>query len=120
MRRPPLTVLIALGAVGILSLSVPRPALALTYYLSSDLGVHGVFHLCKYSNGVVYSFNALQLCPLQVQDNGPPGVGAGNLVGFKTGEYVDGMTKVCVYNVMGKLKSIRIGSVDMCPLSYNF
>ncbi len=30
------------------------------------------------------------------------------------------MTKVCVYNVMGQKQALRIGSIELCPLSYNF
>lgn len=120
MRRASLAVLVAVGALPIFLLGGAPRARAATYYLSKDLGVHGLFHLCRYSNGIVYSFKATQLCPLQVQDNGPPGVGAGNMVGFKAGEYRDGMTKVCVYNVFGKLKTVRIGGMQLCPLTYRF
>lgn len=109
-----------LCAAGALMFIIPVPASALNYYLSSDLGVHGLFHLCQYSDGNVYSFNATQLCPLQISDNGPPTAASGSSTGYKAGEYVDGMTKVCVYNVLGTLKSIRIGAVELCPQTYNF
>jgi hypothetical protein len=98
------------------------PAWGLDYYLQQDLGVQGLFHLCRYSNGKVYSFNATTLCPLQVQDNGPPAFAGSppQRVGFKAGEYMDGMTKVCVYNVLGDSQAIRIGAVELCPLTHNF
>jgi len=99
------------------------PVWSLSYFLAQDLGVHGQFHLCKYSNGKVYSVNAIDLCPLQVQDEGPPAVGSyqpPSQLGFKTGEYLDGMTKVCVYNVLGHTEGLRIGAVEMCPLSHDF
>lgn len=107
---------------GIMLLGAAFPAWGLTYYLSQDLGVHGLFHVCKYSNGKLYSFNATELCPTQVEDEGPP---AGSYsppsrTGFKTGEYMDGMTKVCVYNVLGNTEAIRIGGTELCPLSHNF
>lgn len=100
-----------------------HPASALTYFLSQDLGVRGQFHLCQYSNGKVYSFNATDLCPMQVNDDGPANFGGGGSIkqqGFKSGEYQDGMTKVCVYNVMGRSEALRISSVGICPLNYEF
>jgi hypothetical protein len=109
--------------LGIISIGAALPAWGLTYYLSQDLGVHGLFHVCRYSNGKLYSFNATDLCPLQVEDDGQPAVGAyqpPKQTGFKTGEYMDGMTKVCVYDVLGHTEAIRIGSAELCPLSHNF
>jgi len=117
MRRRTPTALIAVGSA---LLGGATPAWSLNYCLSSDLGVHGLYHLCKYSNGKIYSFNATQLCPLQVTDDGPAQYSNGNMVGFKAGEYQDGMTKVCVYKVSGSLESIRIGAMETCPLTYNF
>jgi hypothetical protein len=101
---------------------VPAPASALDYYLQTDLGIHGMYHLCRYTNGQVYSYNATQLCPLSVSDNvnGPSMPNAPRKTGFKTGEYMDGMTKVCVYNVLGQTAAIRIGAVALCPLSHEF
>lgn len=116
-----------MSAIRILGASVllfcAYSASALTYFLSQDIGVRGQFHLCKYTNGEVYSFNATDLCPLQVDDDGPANLGGGSStkqMGFKTGEYVDGMTKVCVYSVMGRTEAVRIGSVELCPLTYEF
>jgi hypothetical protein len=94
------------------------PASAIPYFLSQDLGIHGQFHLCKYSNGKVYSFNTTDLCPLQVNDEGPPA--SSKQQGFKSGEYQDGMTKVCVYNVMGRTEALRISSTSICPLNHEF
>ena len=66
-------------------------------------------------------FNATQWCPLQISDDVPPAYSSGGgTIGFKAGEHHDGMTKVCVYNVIGKLEAIRIGSVDVCPMSHTF
>jgi hypothetical protein len=98
------------------------PAYALTYYLSQDLGVQGLQHLCRYSNGKIYSVNAAELCPMQVEDQGLPANSGYQpvQVGFKTGEYMDGMTKVCVYNVLGHAEAIRVGGAELCPLSHNF
>jgi hypothetical protein len=93
------------------------PSLALTYFLEQDLGVEGFQHYCRYSNDRTYSVNATQLCPLSLQDTGP-GIGEGT--GFKQGEYRDGLTKVCVYSVLGHQKAIRIDGTDLCPLTYDF
>jgi hypothetical protein len=45
-------------------------AFGMTQFLSSDLGVHGNEHWCKYSNNIVYSIDAISLCPLQIEDSG--------------------------------------------------
>lgn len=116
MRRS-ILMIFAAASVGLL---VSSPAFSLDYYLSQDLGVHGLYHLCEYSNGRVYSFNATDLCPLQVSDDAPPPSMSMGQMGFYAGEYQDGMTKVCVYNVMGTKEAIRISSVGLCPQTYNF
>ncbi|WP_295530945.1 hypothetical protein [Novosphingobium sp. Chol11] len=90
----------------------------MTYYLQKDLGVQGNQHFCKYSNGKVYSFNATELCQMSVEDDSI--TGSGRTTGLKSGEYQDGMTKICVYDVLGVKQALRIGSVELCPLSYQF
>ena len=82
--------------------------------------MHGLFHLCQYSDGKVYSFNATQLCPLQISQDGTQTSGTVGPVGFKAGEYMDGMTKVCVYNVLGNTKAVRVGGTEICPQTYQF
>lgn len=96
---------------------IPIPSFAWTYYLQQDLGVQGLVHLCRYSNGKAYSFNATELCPLSIEDSAQ-GFGQGQ--GFLQGEYQDGMTKVCVYDVMGENKAIRLPSTSLCPPNSRF
>lgn len=99
------------------------PAFALTYYLTQDLGVRGNQHLCKYSNGKIYTVNATELCPLQVEDNGPANVPNSQNIkqtGFLKGQYQDGMTKVCIYEVLGRREGIRLNSYEICPITYDF
>ncbi|MBS0168639.1 MAG: hypothetical protein JSR29_21390 [Nitrospira sp.] len=98
-------------------LVIPITTFAWTYYLQQDLGVQGLVHLCKYSNGKVYTVNAINLCPLSIEDSAQ-GFGQGQ--GFLQGEYQDGMTKVCVYDVMGENKAIRLPSTLLCPLNPTF
>lgn len=93
------------------------PSSAMTYFLQQDLGVHGLMHYCKYSNGKVYTVNATDLCPMQVEDS-PSGLGQGT--GFLQGEYQDGLTKVCVYDVLGQRRAVRLSSVSLCPQTYQF
>lgn len=118
--------IITAGFVGALlasALAFAGPASAMTYFLQKDLGVHDNQHLCKFSNGKVYAYNAIDLCPLQIEDDGPVNYGnqkAAKQTGFKSGEYQDGMTKVCVYSVMGRTEAIRLSSVELCPLTYDF
>lgn len=70
MRCASVVVLVAIGG---LMLGIFSAARSQTAFLSKDLGLHGLFHVCAYSNGKVYSFNATQLCPLQIANQGVPG-----------------------------------------------
>ena len=90
---------------------------AWTYYFVADLGVEDNQRLCKYNNGKVYTINANDLCEVSVEDSAA-GIGQG--VGFLKGAYPDGITKVCVYDVLGQNKALRIQSVGICPLNQNF
>lgn len=92
-------------------------AFAWTHNLEEDLGVRGVMRHCKYSNGKVYAVNAAEICKISIEDSAP-GFGQGQ--GFLKGEYQDGMTKVCVYDVLGEQKALRIGSTSICPLNPRF
>lgn len=94
------------------------PSQAMTYYFTRDLGLSGFQHLCEYSNGKTYSVNGTQMCPMSIEEDGI--ITNGSTPGFKAGEYQDGMTKVCVYNVMGSQRFLRINGMGLCPLSYNF
>ena len=98
-------------------LTTPLNALAWTYYLEADLGVRGLMRYCKYSNGRIYTVNAVEICQLSVEDSAP-GFGQGQ--GFLQGEYQDGMTKVCVYQVLGEKRALRIPSTSICPLNPSF
>lgn len=95
-----------------------QTANAMTYFLSEDLGVSGFQHLCRYSDGEIYAFKAVSLCPLSINVDGP--AFNGRVTGFHRGEYRDGLTKVCVYDVMGQQRFLRIDGVNLCPLSYDF
>jgi hypothetical protein len=98
-------------------LLLPLPALAWTYFLQADLGVRGLMRYCRYSNGRTYTVNATEICPISTEDSSP---GFGQGLGFLQGEYLDGMTKVCVYNVLGERKAIRLPSTSLCPLNQQF
>lgn len=92
-------------------------AVAWTHNLEQDLGVRGVMRYCKYSNGKVYTINAVEICQISIEDSAP-GFGQGQ--GFLKGEYQDGMTKVCVYDVLGQQKGLRISSTSICPIAPKF
>lgn len=96
-----------------LSLAFAFSAQAWTHNLVEDLGVRGVMRQCKYSNGKVYAVNAAEICQISIEDSAP-GFGKGQ--GFLKGEYEDGMTKVCVYDVLGEKRAIRINITSICPL----
>ena len=36
---------------------------------------------------------------------------------FKSGEYVSGLNKICIYDCMGSDTAITIGSTQLCPLT---
>ena len=100
-----------------LCLAMPLDALAWTYYLEADLGVRGLMQYCKYSNGKIYTVNAVEICQISVEDSAP-GFGQGQ--GFLKGEYQDGMTKVCIYEVLGERKALRVNGTSICPLNPKF
>lgn len=103
--------------IGLALLSTFSNAHAWPYNLVQDMGVSGVKRLCKYSNGKVYAVNATDLCSLSIEDSAP---GFGQGTGHLQGEYLDGMTKVCVYDVMGERRGLRLNSTSLCPLSPKF
>ena len=108
----------AIKAILILCILVmPLDARAWTYNLEADLGVRGLVRYCKYSNGKIYTVNSVEICQLSIQDSAP-GFGQGQ--GFLQGEYQDGMTKVCIYQVLGERKALRIPSTSICPLNPQF
>lgn len=99
------------------ALAFTANAQAWTHNLVEDLGVRGVMRHCKYSNGKIYAINAVEICQISIEDSAP---GFGEGVGFLKGEYQDGMTKVCVYDVLGEQRAIRIASTSICPLGPTF
>lgn len=103
--------------VVLLGSCVSLPAFAMTYFLQADLGVRGLMRYCKYSNGQTYTVNSTELCSMSIEDAAP---GFGRGAGFLQGEYQDGMTKVCVYQVLGERRALRLRSVDLCPLNPRF
>ena len=88
-----------------------------TVFLQLDLGVKGNVRYCKYSDGKTYTFDSMSLCQPSIQASAP-GMGVGN--GFLVGEYLDGMTKVCVFDVLGEKKATRVGAANLCPLTQKF
>lgn len=100
-----------------LAITFVTGAQAWTYNLVEDLGVRGLSRYCKYNNGAVYTVNAAEICQITVEDSAP-GFGQGQ--GFLKGEYEDGMTKVCVYDVLGDQRAIRINGTSICPLNAKF
>ena len=113
---------ILLFCVAVAGIIVAGSANAMTFQRTDDLGIHNGQHLCKYSNGKTYAFNLTDLCPLTVEDDNIATNTPGHVpvTGFKAGEYQDGMTKVCVYKVLGNEEAIRIGSTEICPLTQDF
>ncbi|MDC9822976.1 hypothetical protein PRN20_04470 [Devosia sp. ZB163] len=102
-------------AVLALLATMNSPAAAMTYFLRSDQGVQGLERFCEYSNGQTYTVNSIDLCPMSIEDN-PVASGTG----FLQGEYQDGMTKVCVYDVLGSEKGLRVNAAELCPLTAKF
>jgi hypothetical protein len=101
--------------LNILFLLFLNDANAITVFLQGDLGTKGTMRYCKYSDGKIYTVDATDLCELSIEASSFGGVGT--LVGEKES---DGLNKVCVYDVMGERRAIRVSSVSICPLSQNF
>ena len=40
--------------------------------------------------------------------------------GFLSGELNEGLSKICLYDVLGETHTLNISSVSLCPLSRNF
>jgi hypothetical protein len=98
---------------------IATPAFAIDVYLRRDLGTKDFMRYCLYSNDETYTVNSTEICPLSV--DGGNNFGAGTTRhGFLSGEYDDGMTKVCVYDVLGERQGLRLRLTELCPLSQNF
>lgn len=100
-----------------LFLVISTPSFGLKYFLAEDLGIQGNVRRCQYSDGQIYTVNSINLCPMSV-DAPSPNMGTGT--GFYKGTYLDGMTRVCVYDVLGNQRGIRVNSTDICPLTQQF
>ena len=91
---------------------------AWTYSLKKTGEIKDNLRHCLYSNDQWYTVNSYDLCPLSIEDSAP---GFGKGVGFLKGDFIDGMNRVCVYDVLGEKKLIRLNnSVGFCPLQKNF
>ncbi|WP_126419514.1 hypothetical protein [Asticcacaulis excentricus] len=106
-----------LSAMSLLT-GIATPASAMTYFLVRDLGVKDNMRRCLYSNNEIYAYNSTEICPLQIEDDSIKSNRSQK--GFYKGEYPDGMTKVCVYDVMGETRSIRINGIKLCPMQAEF
>lgn len=88
---------------------------AMTVFLQENLGVNGTLRYCRYSDGKVYTFDAIDMCALSIEASGFGGMGT-LLEEKNTG----GMNKLCIYDVMGEKKAIRVGLSNLCPISRQF
>jgi hypothetical protein len=99
------------------ALGAPAPALGWTLYLRADLGVRDSMRRCLYSDGNVYAFDGWQPCPPTIEGRAP-GIGRGT--GFLVGEREESMSRVCFYDVLGTMRSIRVPIASICPVSREF
>lgn len=105
----------------LVTMALVSPAGAISAFFQRDLGVKGFMRYCEFSDGNVYTVNSTELCPMSIDVGNSYSFGGGSSVtGFKAGEYQDGMTKVCVYDVLGDQKAIRVDSFELCPLTQEF
>lgn len=88
-----------------------------TAFLKRDLGVQGLMRHCQYSNGEVYTVNAVDLCSQSVDG---PTFSPNGKTGFLQREYEEGMTKVCVYEVLGDEHGVRQNGVSLCAPTHRF
>lgn len=122
-----LKLILAVGFVGFAA-----PAFAETCFSSGE-AISGMNKICHYrctSGAASKTIQATGICPLSVTKGatrGQAGLGSsnpnsdfsGNQTCFKTGEYLDGMNKVCRYNCNGSPAETTIRSTQLCPLSVN-
>lgn len=50
----------------------------------------------------------------------PLALSANSATGYLKYDYVSGLYRVCVYDVLGSEAAITINSVSLCPLTANF
>lgn len=81
--------------------------------------VQGMNTVCAYSDGEQYMMDGLAMCPVSDQEAQPQGFSQHGM-GMSAGEYQDNNSKVCVYEVFGERKFLRLDSTSLCPLSYQF
>ena len=93
------------------------PGWAFTHFLKSDLGVKGTVRYCAYNNGRTYAVNSAQTCAPSVEDSA---IGMGHGAGTLQGEYRDGLNKVCIYQVFGERRGLRVTATQICPLNAKF
>ena len=103
--------------LGIFIACASPPAWAITHFLKSDLGVKGALRHCSYSNGRTLRVNSAETCPPSVEDSA---TGMGHGVGTLQGEHRDGGNKVCVYQVFGERRGMRVSATQICPLNAKF
>lgn len=85
-------------------------------YLVQDLGTVGQIHYCRYSDQKTYTTQAYEACPQSVQSAGY----GYTQTGYYVNQYVDGATLVCMYNVNGHMRALRVDTDETCPTSYDF
>lgn len=90
----------------------------------------GLSKICFYDVlGETHTLNvsSVSLCPLnhnfeimpKVPDQSNSG-SYGGKTGFLKGERMQGMSKICFYDVLGESYALTISSVSLCPLSRRF
>lgn len=100
---------------------LPSSLYAIDYYFEKDLGVEGFIRHCQYSNDQVYTVQSTDICPMSVRDEGISSYGGNSrYVGFSKGDYLEGMSKICVYDVLGDTQHVRFDATDICPPTYEF
>lgn len=107
----------------------PTPSHAVTGFLKKE-EINGLSKICYYEVfGELRTVNlrSSQLCPVTHNFESVPrpqtraqNSASGGKLGFFKSELLQGMNKICYYDVLGQRKALTISSSMICPVTYRF
>lgn len=115
-------------ATGLVLSLASSEALAAAGFLKGERD-QGMSKICFYDVlGEIHTLNvsSVSLCPLSRNFDITPSVPAqrgydsSGKTGFLQGERVQGLSKICYYDVLGETYALTISSVRLCPLNHRF
>ncbi len=117
----PIGLILALAFQGFATCS----AFAIPSSSHESSGRYGAEKLCVGRDGKVYTESSRETClPFSYYEIGPRDFirrpqDVYPQSGLKVKEYVDGSIRICVYDILGKSKTIRMVNLEACPLTFD-